>query len=231
MNHPLISVIICVYNGGAFLEGAIQCVLAQSFLDYELIVVDDGSTDRTAQIAESHREVTLLKHETNLGPASARNTGIRSARGQYIAFLDADDRWPPHKLEVQIQFHRDHPEYRYSFGIEKFIYENLSKQPNWTKKKVFRDDHIGYVPSSMLIEQSLFDEVGLFNPAYFLGDLTDWIFRAKDQGYVGGIIPEVLLYRGIHMENVSSDTRLYSTNLLKAVKSSIARQKKTNSGE
>jgi glycosyltransferase involved in cell wall biosynthesis len=100
---PKVSVIIPAYNAEKFLERAIRSVLAQAFDDYEIIVVDDGSTDKTAEVASSFKEVHLF-HQERSRQAAARNRGIKEAQGSYIAFLDADDEWLPDKLKQQLSF-------------------------------------------------------------------------------------------------------------------------------
>jgi glycosyltransferase involved in cell wall biosynthesis len=100
MSKPLVSVVIAAYNAESFIGETLASVRAQTFSDYEMIVIDDGSTDRTPEIASSCNGVFLVS-QSNRGEAAARNAGIRAARGRYIAFLDADDVWLPSKLEKQ----------------------------------------------------------------------------------------------------------------------------------
>ena len=100
MNYPVVSVVIPTYNRACLLGRAIQCVLNQSFQDIEVIVVDDASQDNSADIVNSldDSRIKYLRHEKNRGGSSARNTGIKAARGEYIAFLDDDDEWMPTKI-------------------------------------------------------------------------------------------------------------------------------------
>jgi len=107
---PEVSVIIPTYNRARLIGRAVRSVLAQTYTDFEIIVVDDGSTDDTLAavqaLAQTDDRVLYLRHETNQGAQAARNTGIQAARGQYIALLDSDDEWLPHKLEQQIRLYR-----------------------------------------------------------------------------------------------------------------------------
>lgn len=228
MSDPLVSVIICVYNGAAFLANAIDCVINQDYPNIELIVIDDGSHDSSAELAESYQQVMLVSHSDNRGLPSARNTGIQSASGEYIAFLDADDQWSEIKISTQVKFHKEHPEYKFSYTLERFFFEDKHEQPNWSKKPAFQEDHVAYCAGSMLFHRSLFEDVGLFNPDYRNGDGTEWSFRAKDLGFHGGIIEEVLLFRRIHKGNLSSSVDEETKSLFRAVKSSINRQQKSN---
>lgn len=102
---PTVSVVIAAYNAEAFIQEALDSVLAQTYRDYEVIVVDDGSTDATAERVRRYGEAVRLVQQANAGSAAARNRGIQEARGTYVAFLDADDLWLPEKLERQVGLH------------------------------------------------------------------------------------------------------------------------------
>ncbi len=108
MSTNLVSVVMPAYNASRFIDSAISSVMAQSYPCWELIVVDDGSSDGTQARVEKYvrkcSKIRLIQHRTNCGPAAARNTGMENANGYYIAFLDSDDLWHSKKLEKQIQF-------------------------------------------------------------------------------------------------------------------------------
>lgn len=106
---PLVSVIIPTYNMATFIGQAISSVLSQSFVDLEVIVVDDGSTDETAHVVSGFGDRVSYIHQPNKGGNSARNRGVAVAQGHYIAFLDADDAWLPKKLELQLRVFDDYP--------------------------------------------------------------------------------------------------------------------------
>lgn len=103
---PLVSVVIPAYNRGKLIERAVESVLAQTYQDFEVIIVDDGSTDNTSSVVtalvEQDQRIRCCHHQTNQGAQAARNTGIRSAQGEWIAFLDSDDEWLNRKLEWQL---------------------------------------------------------------------------------------------------------------------------------
>jgi glycosyltransferase involved in cell wall biosynthesis len=110
MKSPLISVIVPAYNTSRTIAETLDSVLAQTFEDYEVVVVDDGSPDDVAElVARSYPQVRLVRQE-NRGLAGARNTGIKEAKGEYVAFLDSDDVWLPRKLELQVEQIKTHPE-------------------------------------------------------------------------------------------------------------------------
>src|SRR2546422_3447261 len=107
---PSVSVVIPVYNGERYLADAIQSVLDQTYQNFEVIVVDDGSTDGSAEVAQRFGEAIRYVHQANGGACKARNTGIAVARGVYLAFLDHDDLWLPDKLAAQVAYLDSHPE-------------------------------------------------------------------------------------------------------------------------
>ncbi len=108
---PRVSVIIPTYNNGRYLAGALQSVFTQTYTDYEVVVVDDGSTDDTKEVVEPFEKQVRYLYQANSGIASARNLGISWASGEFIAYLDADDIWYPNKLEKQVGFLDAHPEF------------------------------------------------------------------------------------------------------------------------
>lgn len=120
-NPPKVSVIISVYNGERYLAEAIDSVLAQTYQDFELILIDDGSTDRTKEIIQSYPTIRYFYQE-NQGVAAARNLGVAQSRGDYLTFLDADDLWLPEKLALQIEAFAGNPHLDIVTGhIQQFV--------------------------------------------------------------------------------------------------------------
>src|SRR5688500_11070839 len=124
--EPLVSIIVCFLDEERFLAEAVDSVLAQTFDDWELWLVDDGSRDASSSIARqlaasTPGRIEYLEHagHTNLGLSASRNAGIQRARGRYIAFLDADDSWYPHKLEEQVAILERHPQAAMVIGASK----------------------------------------------------------------------------------------------------------------
>ena len=109
--NPTVSVIIPTYNRVHLIRRAIQSVLNQTYQDFEVIIVDDGSTDNTEEVVKSFNDprIRYIRHEKNKGAATARNTGIKAARGKFIAFQDSDDEWLPEKLEKQMKVFENTP--------------------------------------------------------------------------------------------------------------------------
>ena len=167
---PQVSVIIPTFNRAQMVRRAIESVLAQTFRDFELIVVDDGSTDETRAFLESQKDkIVALFHERNRGPAAARNTGIAASNAPMIAFLDSDDYWLPQKLEVQASFFRQHPQAIACQTEEVWIRRGKRVNP----KKIHRKPS-GHIfvpslrlclisPSAIMIKKQILDQIGWFD--------------------------------------------------------------------
>jgi glycosyltransferase involved in cell wall biosynthesis len=129
IERPLVSVIVIFLNAERFIEEAIESVFAQSYDHWELLLIDDGSTDRSTEIAQNYArkypgKVRYIEHagHQNHGAAASRNVGIRHSQGKYIALLDSDDVWLPHKLEKQVTILESHPETGMTFGTSHYWY-------------------------------------------------------------------------------------------------------------
>jgi glycosyltransferase involved in cell wall biosynthesis len=118
-HRPTVSVIIPTYNRGHMVGRAIRSVLSQTFEDLELIIVDDGSRDKTDEVVDRFRDprIRYIRHHTNRGAQAARNTGIDAARGDYVSFLDSDDEWLPEKLRRQVEVFRTNPHNLDNLGV------------------------------------------------------------------------------------------------------------------
>lgn len=228
---PLVSVIVPVYNGARFLAATLQSILDQDYRPLELIVVDDGSTDQSGEIAKSFSEVRYF-HQENAGVATARNTGLAAARGEFVAFLDADDLWEPHKLTLQVEYHDTHPETDYSFvRLINFLEPGIEK-PWWLRDDQLEVGQPEYSPVTMLAHRSVFDRVGLFDVSFKVGEDTDWFSRAKDVGLNVGFISDVGVRRRIHDANLSYEKPSIRLHVLaKILKASIDRKRQQAAGE
>lgn len=172
INHsgaPLVSVIIPTYNRAQMVARAIDSVLAQDFTDFELIVVDDGSSDDTARIFDRYGDRLIFLRQSNSGVSAARNRGIRAASGQLITFLDSDDLWLPEKLSHQVSFFDDHPEALIHQTEEIWIRNGRRVNPKKRHRKLSGDIFVSSLelclvsPSAVMMRKALFDEIGLFD--------------------------------------------------------------------
>lgn len=218
-----ISVIIPVWNGEKYLREGIESVLEQTYRHIELIIVDDGSNDSSAEIARSYEGIRYIRQDRQ-GVTVARNTGIMTAGGDFIAFLDQDDIWTPNKLDMQISYLHKCPEVGYVLAMQKLFLQTGTAAPSWLKENLLRQDQIGYLPGTLLVRRSVIEQVGLFDPFYKIGSDADWFIRARDSGVPMAILPEVLLLRRIHQCNQSAQTDIVHPELIRMLKSSIKRR-------
>ncbi len=230
MAKPLISVIIPVYNGEKYLAEAIESVLDQNYCPIEVIVVDDGSTDGTADVAWSFSESVHFIYQPNQGVAVARNTGIKNSSGELIAFLDADDLWAHNKLNVQVDCLLMHPNIGYILGRQQNFLELGIDKPFWLRKEHLLNDHVGFLPT-LMIRRRIFDKVGLFNPDYIISSDVEWFSRVKDVSIPMMVVPEIVLYRRIHDTNLSYQSKAGDPTLLRALRASVRRKRTKKSDE
>lgn len=179
MSHePLVTVIIPVFNARFTVERAIQSVLSQTVRDLEIIVIDDGSNDGSGDVARKMALKTVsiaVINQNNRGVAEARNRGIKEARGQFIAFLDADDRWLPKKLEVQLQYIQRHDvSFVGSKNSAQSGFGNLSYCFINYRQQLFRNH---FQPSTVLVSKAMLNQAGLFPVGRRYAEEGDLFFR------------------------------------------------------
>lgn len=184
-DHPMISVIIPVYNGERFLAEAIGSVLGQTLPPDEIIVVDDGSTDGTAAIATGLASTSPLPiryvYQENRGPAAARNAGIKLAHGDFLAFLDADDLWVPEKQQWQMTLMAAEAGVDIVTGLTQQFLDPVDASSGTSRRIVdhpYSDPHF----QSKLFRAVLFDRIGLLDESLRLGEDIDWLVRAVQCG-------------------------------------------------
>ena len=202
-----ISVIIPTYNREKFLEIAIESVLNQSYKKFELIVVDDGSTDNTSQILKKYSNITEL-YQKNSGVASARNYGIKKAKYEWIAFLDSDDSWMSDKLQKQVKFHKN-SNLLFSHTDETWIRDQkiIKKKPYQSKPSgnCFLDN-ISFCkisPSTVLLHTSILEKVGNFDENLKICEDYDLWLRASREYKIGYINEELIIKTAGHKGQLS----------------------------
>jgi len=216
---PLVSIIIPVFNGERFLREAVESVLAQKYSPVEIIIVDDGSTDGTATVARSFPETVRYLHQTNHGPAAARNRGIEQAQGNLIAFADADDLWPSHKLELQLPYLIRDAKIDIVLGrIQQVL---LSETQSQEVGEAGFSVNLG----SAVIRKSVFERVGLFDETMRYSEDVDWFLRAREGGAAIMTIDAVTLFYRQHQENMTRGKSTAELNVLKALKKSLDRRR------
>jgi glycosyltransferase involved in cell wall biosynthesis len=223
-DNPLVSVIIPVYNGARHLRDCLESVFAQTYRPFEVIVVDDGSTDESAAIAQSFPELIYI-HQENQGVAAARNNALEAARGEFFAFLDQDDIWKPEKLRLQVEYLQSHPDLGYTLTLQQYFLDEGETLPAWFRKELFATVHTGWVLGTLVVRRTTFEEVGDFVTGYVAASDSDWFFRAKAKEIPMEVVPELLLLKRIHDANESGKAKEVLSELLKVVKISLDRHR------
>jgi len=207
--NPAVSVIIPTYNRGWILREAIDSVLAQEYSDYELIVVDDGSTDDTREILGFYgQDITVLR-QPNQGVSAARNRGIAETRAQLVAFLDSDDLWLPQKLTHQVAFFQSNPVALICQTEETWVRNGVRVNPKKRHQK-----HSGMIfepslslclvsPSAVMIRKTLFDTVGLFDERLPACEDYDLWLRVSCRYPVFLLNDPLIIKRGGHEDQLS----------------------------
>jgi glycosyltransferase involved in cell wall biosynthesis len=221
-----ISVIIPVYNAAPYIAEGIESVLSQSLLPDEVIVVDDGSTDDSAEVAKRF-PVTLLQQE-NRGVSDARNLGVQHATGDYLAFLDADDIWLPTKLEDQLQALNEHPEAGFALGYMRHFFEG-NGPAEWFKRTKELKEEPGFGPSVWFIPRPVWDRVGPLEAGTRGGEDIDWLTRASDLGIKYHMVEKVLLLRRVHEDNLTGKPELIQ-DWLRVLRASAERKRAMGQG-
>jgi glycosyltransferase involved in cell wall biosynthesis len=199
-NAPLASLIIPCYNYGRYLGEALESALGQDQPGLEIIVVDDGSSDETLEVARSFPGVVAI-HQENAGDGAARNRGAAAARGEVLVFMDADDILTSDSVSRRYQLLRDHPEFGYAVCYARnFPCPRTGAVLTPAQHEVVK----GIGTCVFSVRRDVFDQLGGFDRRATANDL-EWLVRASELGLKCGVVPEVLVHRRIHGENISRD--------------------------
>lgn len=197
-----VSVVIPVRDGERYLGEAIQSVLGQTRAALEVIVVDNGSRDKSREIASGFGGIVRVIDEAAPGAARARNAGVAIASGELIAFVDADDLWEPSKLACQVEILSAQPEIDLVFAmVRDFVSPELTDQQK-AGMSLRSGAYSGLLPSTMLARARAFGAAGLF-PDVAVGEFIAWYGLAQTAGLKGHLIPDVLVHRRIHLRNTT----------------------------
>lgn len=218
--NPLISIVVPVYNTEKYIAETIDAVIAQTYPHWELILVDDGSTDGSAKIMQAYAEKEArirYVYKENGGQASARNKGIKEAKGEYISLLDADDLWLENKLSEQIaELESYSPDFLYGLGY--YYYPEREKQLeayDWVSGQMTGETFFKVLyhscavnTNTVIVKKSLFDKVGYFDESQILRGTEDWdlwLRIAKVANKIYGSPSRLVYYRihegGIHLQH------------------------------
>ena len=229
----LVSVIIPAYNRERYLAETIDSVLAQDYRPIEIIVVDDGSTDGTADVAGHFSQVVRYFFQPNSGCGSALNAGVEKAEGKYLSFLGSDDLWTENKLTLQMQVMISAPETDMVFGHVSHFYSPDLGQYERERFLCPPGKMPGYHAGTMLIRRESFHYVGPFSALYQTGEFLDWYSRAKQKMLREVMLPGVVMKRRIHSSNLgilkkNTQTENTHADYIRVLKAALDRRRKNN---
>ena len=218
MSDVLVSVIICVRNGEKYLPEALDSVANQAIDDLQVIVVDDGSTDDTARVAESHTLAPQILSQEPLGFGVAFNRALRAAGGQYLAFLDCDDVWPRGRLKAMLAALAQADEADFVIGHLANTDASLNRIGAPLPSRL---------AGAMLIKRISALKIGELRTDIAHGAFVDWCSRAASMGLKFVVVDEIVLLRRIHGENIGASDRIRArSDLLRVVRDHLKRSQR-----
>lgn len=226
---PLVSVILPVKNGALFIKEALQSVeTAVRGISYEILVVNDGSTDDTEKVLRTNFKHIQYFFQKNQGPAAARNLGISQAKGTYIAFIDADDVWTPTHCTALLQQFAEHPASSIAMGYSQRFQSTAAHLHERSPLSAHdTDGEAVFMPSfgCALLRANVFQTVGLINKEYHWHEDVDWYLRALEQNVQISVTKEVVTYYRLHETNSTRSLRPTDHTLLHVLAKSLERRK------
>lgn len=224
-SNPLVSIIIPVFNAEKYLHEALVSLIEEDYQPREIIMVDDGSTDGSIEIARQFDEILLFRQE-NRGVSLARNFAIEKSKGEFISFLDGDDIWITGRTRQGVDHFLLNPATDFVLGMSlRFLDEGIEKPSNirqeWLDKPQYASNN-----GVMMARRHCFDKVGLFNPEYTMGEDTEWIKRAMDSGLIMNRLPFLFLNQRVHHKNTEvRNLTNFRSSYLKIVQESLQRKR------
>ncbi len=221
----LLTIIIPAYDAAAFIGQAIESVLAQDYRPIEVIVVDDGSNDATADIAERFGAPVICHRQANGGPPAARNRGLAMARGEYIGFLDADDLYEQRCLNRQVEKLRQNPGIDVVIG--RLIREELDTGPGEPPrfKPVETEPQMNLQLGTGIFRRQVFERVGCMDESLRQSDDWDWFMRARELQVAMLLHDEIVLRQRLHLNNITRDRAANQHYLTVMLKRSLDRRR------
>jgi len=227
MISPFVSIVIAVRNAEQFLRQALDSIAAQEFQDYEIIVVDDHSTDDTRAIAAFYPRTKIVDQE-GTGFAQAWNLGIDAARGDVIAFLDSDDIWPPHSLAARVQLLASDPGIDCVIGRVKFFMEDGYSIPRAFRPELLNASRVAYMAGTAMLRRRVFDTMGKFEENWKIASDIVWFWKLRNSGARINLVDDVLLQKRIHssnLSNIAATMPIYREELLAFAKELVLRKR------
>lgn len=215
----LVSVVIPAYNAEAFVEAAVESVLGQEGARLDVIIVDDGSTDRTGEVLRRFGAQVRIRSQGNAGSSAARNLGAALARGEYLAFLDADDLWAPGKLKRQLAAFACDPGLDVVWGgVREF---RDGEDPAASQRPVLAAPH----PGAALLRREAFERTGGFSDVFRETEVVEWATRILEPEFRQARVDDVVMYRRLHGTNKGLDNEAARREYLAVLKRHLDRRR------
>lgn len=220
-----VSVVVPVFNGARHLGACVQSVLAQTIPPGAVIVVDDGSDDATSDVARAFGAAVHYIRQPHTGAASARNTGQRAVETECIAFLDGDDIWERDKIESQLAVLARDDRPVMCFGhVQQFVSPELCE----SERAALKFDPAplpGWHVSALLMRNRDFTRAGPFDETLAVGEFAEWFARACDSGIAPILLPQVVVHRRLHRDNLGRHTADRRGDYARALKKVLDRRR------
>ena len=206
-----VSCIIPVYNMASYVGDAIRSVLEQRCPPGDILVVDDGSTDSSRAAVEPFGDAVVYLHQSNAGVSAARNHGVRRAVGEFLCFLDADDRFHPAKLHDQLEAFEQEPALQFCDAYSEWFWtEEMTEEERCADDRhadpFWRARAPGHI-STWLVRREAFDRVGVFDEGLHFSEDSDWLLRYRDAGLPRQTLSQCLSFRRLHAGNATAQNR------------------------
>jgi glycosyltransferase involved in cell wall biosynthesis len=199
-----VSCIVPAHNAATYLDEALTSILGQTHPPFEVVVVNDGSTDETADIARRHGPPVRVINRECGSPAATRNAGIEASEGEFVAFLDPDDLWHKDKLRLQLDRFRARPSLDGSVThVRNFWSDGLLEEEARYRDHPRMKSIPGYAFITLLARRRAFATVGLLSPGRWFSDSTEWFVRARERGQEIELLPDVLTLHRLHASNLT----------------------------
>ncbi len=229
MPTPRVSVVMAVRNGEAYLGEALESLSAQTFRDFEIVLVDGHSTDATAAIAQAYPG---LRYFLQTGPSlpSAYQEGVDHATAPILCWLSFDDIWLPNKLADQIEWLDAHPETGFVTGHVQFFLPEGAAPPPHFRPELLQGTHPAHIMETLMVRREVWNALGGLRQELSLTHDVEFFSRAKDVGVSSYCLPQTIMRKRIHGGNTSLDLDRNNRQILDAIRLTLARKRRATPG-
>lgn len=227
-----ISVLIPCHNASAYIQDALESAFSQGVDFHEVVVVDDGSTDGSADRVRAFGGKVRVYRQSNVGISRARNAALAFATGDIIAFLDADDVWPEDSVRSRLEALLTDESIEYAYGwVEQFISPELGVREAGAHANARLDPRPARLAGAMLVRSRAFATVGSFSLTLRVGETLDWVARADELGVRSSCIPQIVLRRRLHETNTGLVRHESQSDYLALARDALARRREARTGD